>query len=86
LIAIDDVTGVQTCALPIFCGFTAIFFGAIITSAYAYDKNIEKASENALSNLPAGKYLPNYLLDSMDKVTVNLAWQNQKFGERIPAE
>jgi hypothetical protein len=68
------------------CGSTGIFLGAIISSAYTYDRNIENASNTALANLPVGKYHPRFLLDSRDNVKTKTIWWSQKFGERLPVE
>jgi hypothetical protein len=69
-----------------FCGFTGIFFAALITSGLTYDRNIERASKKAINKLPAGKYQSNFLLDSLDKINVKAMWRNQKFGDRSPIE
>lgn len=68
------------------CGFTGIFFAALITSGLTYDRNIERASKIAISTLPAGKYQSNFLLDSLDKIKVKPMWKNQKFGDRLPID
>ena len=69
-----------------FCGFTGIFFAALITSGLTYDRNIERASSKAINTLPAGKYQSNFLLDSLDNIKVKALWKNQKFGDRLPID